>query len=108
MKKFVIWGPKLHQDTFSYVHFGFYRSIESLGHQVSWYSDGDDVSSVDFSDSWVCWFAETAGRSSLSRSRTGRARQRCADDACVSPRRHGHSLKPGAECSAIVCRRHAL
>lgn len=51
MKKFVIWGPKLHQDTFSYVHFGFYRSIESLGHQVSWYSDGDDVSSVDFSDS---------------------------------------------------------
>lgn len=51
MKKFVIWGPKLHQDTFSYVHFGFYRAIESLGYEVSWYSDGDDVSDVDCSNS---------------------------------------------------------
>lgn len=52
MKKFIIWGPKLHQDTFSYVHYGFYRSIESLGYDVSWYSDNDDVSSVDFSNSF--------------------------------------------------------
>lgn len=51
MKKFVIWGPKLHTDTFTYVNFGFYRAIESLGYEVSWYSDGDDVSSVDFSNS---------------------------------------------------------
>ena len=51
MKKFVIWGPKLHQDTFSYVHFGFYRAIESLGYEVSWYSDSDDTSDVDFSNS---------------------------------------------------------
>lgn len=51
MKKFIIWGPKLHKDTFSYVHFGFYRAIESLGYDVSWYSDDDDVSGVDFSNS---------------------------------------------------------
>jgi len=49
--KIVIWGLKLHSHTHSYIHYGYWRAAEALGHEVHWYDDEDDVSSVDFSDS---------------------------------------------------------
>jgi hypothetical protein len=49
--KIVIWGHKLHSHTHSYIHYGYWRAAEALGHDVSWYDDNDDITGVDFSDS---------------------------------------------------------
>ena len=49
--KIVLWGKKLHTDTYSYIHYGFWRAAEYLGYTVEWYGDEDDVSNVDFSNS---------------------------------------------------------
>ena len=49
--KIVIWGHKLHSHTHSYIHYGYWRAADHLGHEVHWYDDSDDVSSVDFSNS---------------------------------------------------------
>ena len=49
--KIVLWGKKLHTDTYSYIHYGFWRAAEYLGYTVEWYGDEDDVSGVDFSNS---------------------------------------------------------
>ena len=49
--KIVLWGKKLHTDTYSYIQYGYYRAADYLGHTVEWYGDEDDVSDVDFSNS---------------------------------------------------------
>jgi hypothetical protein len=48
--KVVIWGHKLHSHTHSYVHHGFYRAFQAMGHDVAWLDDETDVSGCDFSN----------------------------------------------------------
>ena len=45
--KIVLWGKKLHTDTYSYIQYGYYRAADYLGYKVEWYGDEDDVSEVD-------------------------------------------------------------
>ena len=49
--KIVIWGHKLHSHTHSYIHYGYWRAADYLGHEVYWYDDTDNVMDVDFSNS---------------------------------------------------------
>ena len=49
--KIVIWGHKLHSHTHSYIHYGYWRAADYLGHEVYWYDDNDNVYDVDFSNS---------------------------------------------------------
>ena len=49
--KIVIWGHKLHSHTHSYIHYGYWRAADYLGHEVYWYDDKDAVHDVDFSNS---------------------------------------------------------
>src|SRR5512133_572506 len=51
MSKIVIWGYKPFSHTHSYIHWGFHRAAQYLGHKVYWFDDKDDVSGFDFSDS---------------------------------------------------------
>ena len=51
MSKIILWGKKLHTDTYSYIHYGYWRAAKYLGHDIQWFGDEDDVSSVDFSNS---------------------------------------------------------
>jgi hypothetical protein len=37
--KFVIWGYPLHSHTHSYIHYGFYKALKSLGYGVRWFDD---------------------------------------------------------------------
>jgi len=39
VKKFIIWGNALHSHTHSYIHYGFYKALKSLGHEVYWFDD---------------------------------------------------------------------
>lgn len=48
MKKIVIWGHKLHSHTHSYVHYGFWKAFQNMGHETLWLDDTDDVSSINF------------------------------------------------------------
>ena len=49
--KIVIWGHKLHSHTHSYIHYGYWRAADYLGHEVYWYDDKDNVYDEDFSNS---------------------------------------------------------
>ena len=49
--KIVIWGHKLHSHTHSYIHYGYWRAADYLGHEVYWYDDNDNVYDIDFSNS---------------------------------------------------------
>lgn len=49
--RIIIWGHKLHSHTHSYIHYGYWRAAESLGYEVHWYDDDDNVNNVDFSNS---------------------------------------------------------
>lgn len=50
MKKFkvIIWGHKLHSHTHSYIHNAFCRAFLSMGYNIHWLDDKDDVSNVSF------------------------------------------------------------
>ena len=48
--KVIIWGHKLHTNTYSYVQWGFYRGFKHLGYNTYWYDDNDNVSGIDFSN----------------------------------------------------------
>ena len=37
--RFVIWGYPLHTHTHSYIHYGFYKALKSLGYDVRWFDD---------------------------------------------------------------------
>lgn len=39
--RIVLWGHKLHQNTFSYVNYGFERAARHLGFPTRWLDDGD-------------------------------------------------------------------
>jgi hypothetical protein len=38
-QKFVIWGYPLHSHTHSYIHYGFFKALKSLGYDVRWFDD---------------------------------------------------------------------
>lgn len=37
--RFVIWGYPLHTHTHSYIHYGFFKALQSLGYDVRWFDD---------------------------------------------------------------------
>jgi hypothetical protein len=47
-KRVVIWGHKLGTHTHGYIHDGFYRTFASMGYDVLWLDDDDDVSDLNF------------------------------------------------------------
>jgi hypothetical protein len=38
-QKFVIWGYPLNSHTHSYIHYGFFKTLKSLGYNVEWFDD---------------------------------------------------------------------
>jgi len=48
VKRVVVWGHKLHTDTFSYVNYGFVKAFASVGFDTKWLGNDDDVSGEDF------------------------------------------------------------
>jgi hypothetical protein len=46
--KCILWGYPLHSDTYSYVHEGFQKSLESLGHEVFWFHDKEYPEDFDY------------------------------------------------------------
>jgi hypothetical protein len=45
--KFVIWGHPLHTHTHSYIHYGFFKAIQSLGYDVRWFNDVESDEDFD-------------------------------------------------------------
>ena len=52
MEKFCVWGFKNSYNTFRHIHEAFYRALKITGKKVLWLDDQDDISSVDFSDTF--------------------------------------------------------
>lgn len=50
-KKVILWGHKLHTNTFSYINAGFYRAFQHLGYDIYWFDNNDDLRNFDFSNS---------------------------------------------------------
>jgi len=48
--KVVLWGHKLTTHTHSWIHWGFKRAFQSMGYEVHWLDNSDDVSDIDFSN----------------------------------------------------------
>ncbi len=48
--KIVIWGYPLHTHTHSYIHNGFKKGFEYLGHEVHWFHDDDYPEDFDYDD----------------------------------------------------------
>lgn len=48
--KIVIWGYPLHTHTHSYIHNGFKKGFEHLGHEVYWFHDEDYPEDFDYDD----------------------------------------------------------
>jgi len=46
--KIVIWGHPLHSHTHSYIHGGFKKGFEHMGHEVHWFNNDDYPSQDDF------------------------------------------------------------
>lgn len=55
MKKFMIWGHKLHTHTNSYVYYGYLKAFEYLGYAPFWFdnSDIEKVKDFDFNDTII-------------------------------------------------------
>jgi len=49
--KVVIWGHKLHSNTFSYVHCAFYKAFKHLGYDVYHFDNQDNLENFDFKNS---------------------------------------------------------
>jgi len=49
--KIIIWGHKLHNHTHSYIHNSYFKAFKSLGYEVFWFDQTDDISQFDFSNS---------------------------------------------------------
>ena len=49
--KVVIWGHKIHSNTFSYINRAYYDAFERLGFEVYWFDNNDDVSNFNFENS---------------------------------------------------------
>lgn len=50
-QKVIIWGHKLHSNTFSYIHYGYFEAFKSLGFEVHWFDNLDDISNFNFANS---------------------------------------------------------
>lgn len=51
MKKFIVWGCRLHQHTNSYVYAGYFKAAKAMGLDAHWLYPDSDVSGMDFADS---------------------------------------------------------
>lgn len=49
--KIVLWGHKLHHNTFYYINYAYERTFKYLGYDVYWFDDNDDTSHFDFNNS---------------------------------------------------------
>src|SRR5208282_616440 len=50
--KFVVWGFKNTYNTFGHIHEAFYRALKFMRRDVQWLDHLDDISSVDFSNTF--------------------------------------------------------
>ena len=50
-KKIIIWGHKYHNHTHSYVHGGFFRAFKTLGYEVLWLDDQDNIDNLNLQNS---------------------------------------------------------
>lgn len=48
--KVVIWGFPLHTHTHSYIHYGWYKGFNHLGHETYWFDDTNYPKDFDFSN----------------------------------------------------------
>ena len=48
--KIVIWGYPLHTHTHSYIHNGFKKGFEFLGHEVYWFHDDNYPEDFDYNN----------------------------------------------------------
>lgn len=46
--KIVLWGWKGCENTYHYIHEGYYKAFKHLGAKVFWYDDNTDISNIDF------------------------------------------------------------
>ena len=51
IEKVVVWGHKLHSNTFSYIHYAFVKAFKHLGYDTYWLDNKDDLKKFDFSRS---------------------------------------------------------
>lgn len=57
--KVIIWGHKLHSHTHSYVHYAFYRAFKHMGAETLWLDNNDDISQIDFTNSFFITEGQT-------------------------------------------------
>ena len=50
--KWVVWGFRNAYCTHSHIHEGFYRTLKSMGKDVEWLDQADDISKKDFSNTF--------------------------------------------------------
>ncbi len=48
IEKVVIWGHKLYSNSFSYIHWGYYKAFKELGFKTHWFDNNDDISNFNF------------------------------------------------------------
>ena len=51
-RQYVVWGFKNFYHTHSHIHEAFYRALKFMGKDALWLDEGDDVSRIDFSDTF--------------------------------------------------------
>lgn len=51
IEKVIVWGHKLHTNTFSYVHGSFVKAFKHMGYETYWMDKDDDLSKFDFTNS---------------------------------------------------------
>lgn len=47
----IIWGHKIFSHTHSYIHHGFHKAFNYLGHECHWLDENDDISKIDMTNS---------------------------------------------------------
>lgn len=60
--KVVIWGHKLHTDTFSYVWEAFYKAFKQLGYETYWFDDSDNTRGFNFNNCLFITMGEFVNR----------------------------------------------
>lgn len=51
-RQYVVWGFKNFYHTHSHIHEAFYRTLKYMGENALWLDQGDDLSRIDFSDTF--------------------------------------------------------
>jgi len=60
--KFVVWGFRTLYRTHTHIHAGFFRTLQGMGKDAQWLDAGDDISGIDFSNTFFITEHEEARR----------------------------------------------